>query len=220
MQNFVSLSDKYQSANYMKILRLYPNNINERVLDEAAAVMRDGGIIIYPTDTLYALGCSALDSGAIRRLCRIKGLNPERNTLSAVCPDISMASEYVRIDNSAFRAMRPNLPGPFTFVLPATTRLPREVRNRKSFGIRVPDNSIAVALAKALGSPVLSSSVTGDGENESSLTDPFVISDRYVHIVDLMIDGGEGNAVPSTVVDLTDSSNPVILRQGAGVFIS
>lgn len=204
----------------MKINRLYPNNINQRVIDEAASLMADGQLIVYPTDTLYALGCSALDSQAIRKLCRAKGLDPEHNTLSAVCADISMASEYVRIDNNAYRIMRACLPGPFTFILPVTTRLPRELRGRKQVGIRVPDNAIALELSRALGHPVLSSSVEPpDPDLSDSVADPFVLSDAYNGVADLMIDGGEGGVVPSTIVDLTDSSNPVILRQGAGEFV-
>ena len=131
----------------MKTLRMYPSSINDRYLDEVAECLRSGGIIIYPTDTLYAMGCDALNNGAIERLCRIKGVNPQKQTLSVVCDGISMASEYARIDNEAFRILRRNLPGPFTFVLPAASSLPKVFKGRKEVGIRVPDNPIATAIA-------------------------------------------------------------------------
>lgn len=202
----------------MKVLRLYPGNLNGNVIDETAAALRDGAIIVYPTDTLYALGCSALNGAAIRKLCRAKGLDPERNTLSAVCADISMASDYVRIDNNAFKLLHANLPGPFTFVLPTTTRLPRELRNRKQVGIRVPDNDIAVTLAKALGHPILTSSVVlPDDPDGDGICDPFVLSDAYANVAEILIDGGQGGSVPSTVVDLTDSADPIVLRQSNAV---
>ena len=148
----------------MRTLRMYPSSINERYLDEVADCLRAGGIIIYPTDTLYAVGCDALNNGAIERLCRIKGVNPQKQTLSVVCDGISMASEYARIDNEAFRILRRNMPGAFTFILPAATSLPKVFKGRKEVGIRVPDNQIAMAIAARLGHPILSSSLKVDDE--------------------------------------------------------
>ena len=132
----------------MKTLRIYPTSINDRYLDEVVDCLRDGGVIIYPTDTLYAIGCDALNNSAIERLCKIKGVNPQKQVLSVVCDGISMASEYARIDNEAFRILRTNLPGPFTFILPAATSLPKVFKGRKEVGIRVPDNPISRAIAE------------------------------------------------------------------------
>lgn len=128
----------------MKTLRMYPSSLNDRYLDEAADTLLKGGIIIYPTDTLYALGCDALNNGAIERLCKVKGMNPQKQTLSIICDGLSMASEYARIDNEAFRILRANLPGPFTFILPASTTLPKVFKGRRTVGVRVPTMPLRV----------------------------------------------------------------------------
>jgi len=143
----------------MKILKFYPGSVNERNIAEAVDIIRSGGIVIYPTDTLYALGCDALNNRAIERLCRIKGLDPARQMLSVVCEGLSQAAEYARIDNRAFRVLKEYLPGPFTFILPASTTLPKVFKGRKTVGVRIPDNDVARALAAGLGNPVLSASV-------------------------------------------------------------
>lgn len=197
----------------MKQLKMYPTSLNDRFLDEAAACLEDGGIIIYPTDTLYALGCDALNNSAIERLCKIKGVDPRKHTLSVVCDGISMASEYARVDDEAFRILRCNLPGPFTFILPASTTLPKVFKGRKEVGIRIPANPIATALAGRLGHPLLSTSVPQDGD----WVDPATVALGYEGVATLLIDGGEGEGAPSTVVDITDSQNPVIIREGRGV---
>lgn len=196
----------------MKQLRMYPSSLNDRFLDEAVECLQDGGVIIYPTDTLYALGCDALNNGAIERLCKIKGVDPRRQTLSVVCDGISMASEYARVDNEAFRILRSNLPGPFTFILPASTSLPKVFKGRKEVGIRVPANPIATALAGRLGHPLLSTSIPQDEDG----VDPSTVALEYEGVAALLIDGGEGEGVPSTVVDITDSRNPEIIREGKG----
>jgi len=196
----------------MKTLRMYPSSLNDRYLDEVAESLGKGGIIIYPTDTLYALGCDALNNGAIERLCKVKGMNPQKQTLSVVCDGLSMASEYARIDNEAFRILRTNLPGPFTFILPAATTLPRVFKGRRTVGIRVPDNAIARALAERLGHPVLSTSIPQNGDG----VDPVTLALEYEDVASLLIDGGEGDDIPSTVVDITDSHNPEIIREGKG----
>ncbi len=196
----------------MKQLRMYPSSLNDRFLDEAVECLQDGGVIIYPTDTLYALGCDALNNGAIERLCKIKGVDPRRQTLSVVCDGISMASEYARVDNEAFRILRSNLPGPFTFILPASTSLPKVFKGRKEVGIRVPANPIATALAGRLGHPLLSTSIPQDEDG----VDPSTVALEYECVAALLIDGGDGEGVPSTVVDITDSRNPEIIREGKG----
>ncbi|MCH5347179.1 MAG: threonylcarbamoyl-AMP synthase [Muribaculaceae bacterium] len=202
----------------MKILKMYSSSINERYLDEIVETLRDGGVIIYPTDTIYAIGCDALSNRAIESVCRLKGIDCRKETLSIVASDMSMASQYGRIDNDAFRLMRANLPGPFTFILPAATTLPKVFKGRKTVGIRIPDNAIARAIAERLGNPILSSSITGADDAELSF--PPSIAERYERAdVALMVDGGDGGVIGSTVVDLTDSRSPEITRQGAGNLI-
>ena len=203
----------------MKLLKIYPSSINERFIDEAADVMRHGGVVIYPTDTLYAIGCDALNNSAIQRVCDIKGIDSRKESLSVVCADLSQASEYARIGNAAFRVVKDYLPGPFTFILPVSPRLPKIFKGRKEVGIRVPENDIARSLARALGNPVLSTSITWDAEEPDEAVEPESIAFRYSGKADLMIDGGHGGTVGSTVVRLTDIDNPEIVRQGAGDFI-
>lgn len=204
----------------MKTLRIYPTSINTRHIEEAASCLRSGGIIAYPTDTFYALGCSALNNSAIETLCRIKGINPAKETLSVVCADISQASEYARIDNYVYSILRRHLPGQFTFILPASTRLPKVFKGRKEVGIRVPDNAIARALAEELGAPLLSTSITAGCDSGFDEVDSGIVADSIENIADIeiMIDGGDGRCHGSTIVNLTDSRSPEIVRQGAGTF--
>jgi tRNA threonylcarbamoyl adenosine modification protein (Sua5/YciO/YrdC/YwlC family) len=202
----------------MKSLRIYPTSINRDFIEEAAEALRSGELILYPTDTLYAIACSALNQGAIEKICRIKGINPQKEYLSIVCADISQASEYARIDNNAFRMLREYLPGPFTFVLPAATTLPKVFKGRHTVGVRVPDNPIATALARELGNPLLTTSVSPDEDDSiESVSSPDAVAMAYSDKVAIIIDGGDTPGVPSTVVDLTDSSSPEIIRQGAGL---
>lgn len=196
----------------MKTLKMYPSSLNDKFLYEAAEVLANGGVIVYPTDTLYALGCDALNNRAIERLCKLKGLNPQKQTLSIVCNGLSMASEYAKIDDEAFRILRTNLPGSFTFILPASTTLPKVFKGRHTVGIRIPDNAIARALAERLGHPVLSTSIRQDDDSES----PIVLTSEYEDKASLLIDGGESDGIPSTVIDLTDSHHPEIIRDGKG----
>ena len=200
----------------MKILKMYTSNINDRFMDEVIETLRDGGIVIYPTDTLYAIGCDALKNNAIERICKIKGINPQRTNLSIVCSDISQASQYARIDNRAFQLLRENLPGAFTFILPAASTLPKVFKGRKTVGIRVPDNVIACEIAARLGNPVLTTSIEWDDDPEDGCN-PQAIALKYEDIVDIVIDGGSGELTPSTIVDCTDSAAPEIVREGKGV---
>ena len=203
----------------MKLLKMYDTSINERFIDEIVATLRDGGLIIYPTDTIYAIGCDALNNRAIEKVCQLKGLNPDKQTLSVIASDISMASDYARIDNKAFSILRANLPGPFTFILPASTRLPKVFKGRKSVGIRIPDNRIACEIVNQLGNPILSTTIMPDDSGEYPVY-PQSIALEYKDKVNIVIDGGEGGEIPSTVVDLSDSSDPVIVREGKGDFQS
>ncbi|MDE6526141.1 MAG: threonylcarbamoyl-AMP synthase [Muribaculaceae bacterium] len=201
----------------MKILE-NRGGVDRRILDEAVRALKDGAVLIYPTDTLYAFGCDALNSRAIERLCRIKGITPDKQLLSTVCADLSQAAEYARIDNRAFACLKHHLPGPFTFILPASTTLPKAFKKRRSVGVRIPDNEFARALARELGNPVLTSSVPLDDEL-GERPDAAAIADRYAGETDIAmaVDAGELWVTASTIVDMTESSEPEIVRQGAGV---
>lgn len=205
-----------ENQNAMEYLTIYPSSINERAIEQAVDALRDGKIIVYPTDSLYALGCNALDNRAIERLCAIKGINPAKQLLSVVCSDISQAAEYARIDNNAFSLIKRNAPGPFTFILPASTTLPKVFKGRRTVGVRIPDNAIAQALARALGNPILSASVEVKEDSPEEAANPESLEMTYEPIAALIIDGGEGGIMPSTVVDCLDSSEPQIVRQGKG----
>lgn len=200
----------------MKLLKIYPTSINERHIDEAVETMRRGGTVIFPTDTIYAIGCDALNSQAVKRVCDIKGIDCRRESLAVVCADLSQAADYARIDNAAYRAVKDLLPGPYTFILPPSPKLPKVFKGRREVGIRVPDNPIARRLAEALGNPVLSTSVTVPDDSPDEGAEAESIALRYAGSVDLMIDGGRGSVTGSTVVRLTDPSEPEILRAGAG----
>ncbi|MDE6360386.1 MAG: threonylcarbamoyl-AMP synthase [Muribaculaceae bacterium] len=198
----------------MKTYKMYASSINDRYVEEIVEMLRRGAVIIYPTDSLYAVGCDALNNRAVERVCRLKGINPDKQRLAIVCSDISQASEYARIDNEAFRLMKANLPGPFTFILPASSRLSKAFKGRKEVGVRVPDNDIARHLADALGNPLLTTTVDWEDADPEDLCQPSAISLHYTGAVDAIVDGGEGNSTPSAVVSLLESSSPEILREG------
>ncbi|MDE5972491.1 MAG: threonylcarbamoyl-AMP synthase [Muribaculaceae bacterium] len=184
----------------------HSENINQRQLGEVTECLRSGGVIVYPTDTHHALGCDALNVSAIAALCKLKGINPEKQTLSIVCASLSQASVYARIDNRAFAIMRANLPGPFTFILPVAPTLPKAFKGRRQVGVRIPAAPIAMALAEDLGGPLLSGSI-GD-------SDPYAYEHAVSAIVtDAGVDADEARS-SSAIVDLTDSSDPVIVREG------
>lgn len=194
---------------------MYTSSINDRYIDMLVDAMKAGDIIIYPTDTMYAIGCDALNNRAIERICRLKGMNPQRQRLSVVCSDISQASEYAMIDNRAFALMKPHLPGAFTFILPASPRLPKVFKGRREVGVRVPDNDIARELARRLGNPLLSTTVEVDAGDFDTVS-AHAAAERYEHDVEYLIDGGDCTMAYSTVVDCTDSSAPEIIREGKG----
>jgi len=198
------------------LLKLYNNNNSRRDLDHIAEVLNNGGVIIYPTDTTYAIGCHALKERAIERVCEIKGIDTKHHLLSVVSHDISSVSELVRIDNDTFRLMRDNLPGPFTFILPAGNRLPKIFKNRKEVGIRIPDCSITREICEVLGAPLLSTSLkVAENEDTEYMTLPELIDEKYGDRVDLIIDGGEGGTEMSTVVSCIDGELEIV-RQGKG----
>jgi tRNA threonylcarbamoyl adenosine modification protein (Sua5/YciO/YrdC/YwlC family) len=197
------------------LLKLYENNTNRKDIEKAVDILRDGGIIIYPTDTVYAMGCDALNVRAVERICKIKGINPQKSNLSIICRDLSNISEYARVSNAVFKLMKRNLPGPFTFILNATTNLPKIYKNRKEVGIRIPANNITLALVESLGNPLLTTSVRDRDDILEYSTDPELIDEEYGDKVDLVIDGGFGGLEPSTIVDCTGEEIEII-RQGKG----
>lgn len=202
----------------MKILKIFEHNINERNIQMAVEAMRDGGIVIYPTDTLYAIGCDALNNNAINRICRIKGINPEKQWLSIVCNSISMAADYARFDNAQFKMLKRNTPGPFTFIFPSSSSLPKVFKGRKTVGVRIPDCKVALELARLLGNPIMTTTIAFDADDIDYATNPELIAENYCDNVEYVIDAGIGDVIPSTVIDCTDG-NPQIIREGKGVLI-
>lgn len=198
----------------MKTLKMYPSSINERYIDQAVDELRRGAVILYPTDTNYAIGCDALNNRAVEKVCRIKGINPAKQRLSMVCADMSQGSEFARIDNEAFRVLKGNLPGPFTFILPASTKLAKAFKGRHEVGLRVPDNEIARRLAEELGNPILSATAEWEGADDEELSRPEDVALHFESEVDAFVDGGAVPARPTAVVSLLDSSSPEIIREG------
>ena len=197
------------------LIKIYPENPNQKEIDKVVNVLRDGGLVIYPTDTVYAMGCDALNVRAVERICQIKGINPQKSNLSIICYDLSNISAYAKVSNAAFKLMKKHLPGPFTFILPTSSELPKIYKNRKEVGIRVPDNNIIRTLVQALGNPILTMSIHDEDEWIEYSTDPELIHEKYDRQVDVVIDGGYGETEPSTVVDCT-TDDFRIGRQGKG----
>lgn len=199
----------------MKSLRIYTGNINMRFIEEAVEALEEGKPIIYPTDTLYAIGCDATNQRAIEHVCRIKGIDPRRQQLSILCADMSQAARFARIDNRAFDIMRRNLPGPFTFILPPATTLPKAFKGRKEVGIRIPDDDVARCLAEELGRPLLTTSIiTGSSNSDDYHTTMMEIADSYKSDIPLLIDSGARDCIPSAIIDIMAPGSPTILRQG------
>lgn len=198
------------------LLKLYTKNNHPADLQRVVDLLCDGGLLIYPTDTMYAIGCHGLKERAIERICRLKGIDPRRNNLSIICYDLAAISQYAKVDNPTFKLMKRNLPGPFTFILNGTTRLPKIFRNRKEVGIRMPDSPIIQEIARLLGAPIMTTTLPHtDDEDPGYITDPELIDEKFGHVVDLVIDGGIGGMEGSTVVDCT-GAEPVVMRQGLG----
>lgn len=198
------------------LIKIYPENPNPKMINKAIQVLQDGGLVIYPTDTVYAIGCDALNVRAVESICRMKGVNPQKSDLSIICYDLSNISGYAKVSNAAFKLMKKNLPGPFTFILPTSSELPKIYKNRKEVGIRIPDNVIIRTLVKELGNPILTMSIHDQDDLIEYTTDPELIHEKYENEVNLVIDGGYGGLEPSTVVSYT-GPEPVIIRQGKGV---
>jgi len=201
-----------------EFIRLYAENPDPRRVEQVIAVLRDGGVIIYPTDTVYGLGCDINQSRAVERICRIKGINPKKHNFSIVCSDLSHLAQYTRvISKPIFKLMKKALPGPFTFILEANSQVPKLLHSqKKTVGIRVPDHGVPQSIVDLLGHPILSTSLLQGAEDPIEYsTDPELIFEKYQHEVDLVIDGGYGKATPSTVLDCT-GEEVVCLREGLG----
>ena len=198
------------------LLRLYNKNNNPKDLEEVIRILEEGGLIIYPTDTMYAIGCHGLKERAIERICKLKNIDPRKNNLSIICYDLSNISEYAKVDNSTFKLMKRNLPGPFTFILNTGNRLPKIFKNRKEVGIRVPDNNIIREICHILKAPIMTTTLPHDElEDIEYVTDPELIDEKLGDVVELVIDGGIGGSDTSTVVNCTEGE-AAIVRQGKG----
>lgn len=205
----------------METYKLYGNNPNRRILADIAEVIKNGGIVIYPTDSVYAIGCDALNQHAVEKIYQYRKEEAKASHLSIICKNISQADEYTKISKEQFKLMHRHLPGPFTFILEAGLKLPKVFRSRKTVGIRIPDNQILQALLEELDNPILTTSLKAPVEEDdedliSYMTDPFLIEEAFQNQADVLIDGGYGEDIPSTVVDLSND-DVEILRQGAGV---
>ncbi|QWX85090.1 threonylcarbamoyl-AMP synthase [Cellulophaga sp. HaHaR_3_176] len=199
-----------------EFIKIYPENPNPKEIKRVVDVLRKGGLIIYPTDTVYGLGCDITNTKALEKIARIKGVKLEKANWSFICADLSNLSDYVRqIDSPTFKILKRALPGPYTFILPGNNNLPKIFKKKKTVGIRVPDNSIAKALVEALGNPIVSTSIRDEDELLEYTTDPELIYEKWQNLVDIVIDGGYGDNVASTVIDLSEAE-PEIIREGKG----
>lgn len=199
-----------------QFVKIYNDNPNEAALKKVVEVLRNGGIIIYPTDTVYGLGCDITNAKALERVAKLKGIKLEKANLSFICYDLSHISDYVKqIDTSTFKLLKRALPGPYTFILPGNNDLPKVFKNKKTVGIRVPDNNIIRSLVNTLGNPIISTSIHDEDEILEYSTDPELIFEKWQNHVDLVIDGGYGDNTPSTVIDLS-GYEPVVVREGKG----
>jgi len=199
------------------LIKIYPENPNPKAIAQIVEVLKKGGIIIYPTDTVYGMGCDITNQKAIERICKLRGVKPEKANFSFICSDLRHISDYIKpIDTTVFRVLKKALPGPFTFIFNANNNVPKLLSsNKKTVGIRVPDNDIAREIVLQLGNPILSTSIHDDDEVIEYSTDPELIHEKYEDKVDLIVDGGYGDNEPSTVVDCT-SGEFEIIRQGKG----
>ncbi|HLZ17132.1 MAG TPA: L-threonylcarbamoyladenylate synthase [Cyclobacteriaceae bacterium] len=204
-----------------EFLSIHPQNPEPRKINRAVEVVQKGGIIIYPTDTIYGIGCDLTNRRAVERLCRVLDIKPLRLNLSFICSDLSQISQYVRrIDTPVFKILKKTLPGPFTFIFESSSQVPKILGvNKKTVGIRIPAHPIPLAIVRGLGNPLITSSIKDDDQIKEYTTDSTEIFDDFKHQVDLVIDGGAGGNVPSTIVDFT-GNEPEITRQGLGVFES
>lgn len=201
-----------------QLIKIYPNNPQEAALEKVVRALRDGALIIYPTDTVYGIGCDITNNKALEKLAKLKGVKLEKATWSFICADLSNISDYVKqIDTATFKILKRSLPGPYTFVLPGNNNLPKAFKKRKTIGIRVPDHSIPKKIVEMLGNPIVSTSIYDPDLVLEYTTDPELIFEKWSPHVAFVIDGGYGDNVPSTIVDLSGDS-PELIRMGKGDF--
>ena len=199
-----------------QFIKIYEDKPNEAAIKKVVDVLRNGGLIIYPTDTVYGLGCDITNTKALERIAKIKGIKLEKANFSFICSDLSNISDYVKqIDTATFKILKRALPGPYTFILPGNNDLPKEFRKKKTVGIRVPDNRIIIEIVKMLGNPIVSTSIYDEDAVLEYSTDPELIFEKWNNLVDLVIDGGYGDNMPSTIIDLS-GFEPEVIREGKG----
>lgn len=198
-----------------ELIKIYEENPSPKEIQKVVNVLKNGGLIIYPTDTVYGLGCDITNNTALEKIAQIKGVKLEKANFSFIVEDLSNLSEYASINNQNFKILKRNLPGPYTFILPGSNNLPSVFKKKKTVGIRVPNNNISKALVTALGNPIVSTSIKDDDEVLEYTTDPELIVEKWGKLVDLVIDGGYGDNVASTVIDLTNG-DPEVIREGKG----
>ncbi|NBW28482.1 MAG: threonylcarbamoyl-AMP synthase [Flavobacteriaceae bacterium] len=199
-----------------QFIKIYENNPNEVAIKKVVEVLKNGGLVIYPTDTVYGLGCDITNSKALERIAKIKGVKLEKANFSFICSDLSHISDYIKqIDTSTFKILKRALPGPYTFILPGNNNLPKEFKKKTTVGIRVPDNAITLDIVRQLGNPIVSTSIHDEDEVLEYSTDPELIFEKWQNLVDLVIDGGYGDNVGSTIIDLS-GFEPVVVREGKG----
>ena len=199
-----------------QFIKIYEDTPNEAAIAKVVKVLRDGGLVIYPTDTVYGLGCDITNSRALEKIAKIKGIKLEKANWSFICHDLSNLSDYVRqIDTATFKILKRALPGPYTFILPGNNNLPKEFKKKTTVGIRVPDNNIILELVRQLGNPIVSTSIRDDDDVIEYTTDPELIFEKWQNLVDVVIDGGYGDNIGSTIIDLSDYE-PVVVREGKG----
>ncbi len=199
-----------------EFIKIYNENPNPKEIKRVVDVLRKGGLIIYPTDTVYGLGCDITNTKALEKIARIKGVKLAKANWSFICADLSNLSDYVKqIDTPTFKILKRALPGPYTFILPGNNKLPKEFKKKKTVGIRVPDNAIAQALVQELGNPIISTSIRDDDEVIEYTTDPELIREKWKNLVDVVVDGGYGGNMASTVIDLS-GDEPEVVREGKG----
>ncbi|MCE7059015.1 L-threonylcarbamoyladenylate synthase [Dyadobacter sp. CY343] len=199
-----------------EFIKIYPQNPDERRIRQVVDCLRGGGLVIYPTDTIYGLGCDIYNSRAVEKIARIKGIKPQKNDFSFICYDLSHISDFARVGNTAFKMMKRVLPGPYTFILEATSNVPKLLNtNKKTVGIRVPDNLIPRLIVRDLGNPIVTTSIKDDDEVIEYSTDPELIYEKFQHQVDIVVDGGYGGNIPSTIVK-ADAEEFEVIREGLG----
>ena len=197
-------------------IKIYKDNPNPTEINKVVDVLKKGGLVIYPTDTVYGLGCDITNTKAVEKIARIKGIKLEKANFSFICNDLSHLSDYVKqIDTPMYKLLKRALPGPYTFILPGSKSLPKVFKKKKTVGIRVPDNTIARAIVEALGNPIISTSIYDEDDMLEYTTDPELIFEKWQHLVDGVIDGGFGDNYASTIIDLT-AQEPVVIREGKG----